>query len=170
MLCVICKKLEATVHLTQIDGQKMLKVDLCEACAKTKGVNEPGGFSLTELLLGLDAAKEIVTKSGGEDEAACPACGFTKADFKKSGRLGCAECYAAFSDGMEALLKSMHKGIRHVGKAPAALRQTRDASERLRLLQKKLEKVISAEDFEQAALLRDEIKAAKAQQGQSAAK
>ena len=44
MLCCICKEKEATVHLTQIAGDKMQKVDLCEECAKTKGVNDPTGF------------------------------------------------------------------------------------------------------------------------------
>ena len=55
MLCRICKKEEATVHLTQIAGDKMQKVDLCPECAKTKGVNDPTGFSLADLLFGLNA-------------------------------------------------------------------------------------------------------------------
>ena len=50
MLCMICKKNEAKVFLTQIVGDKVQKVDLCESCAKTKGINEPGGFSLADLL------------------------------------------------------------------------------------------------------------------------
>ena len=58
MLCCICKEKEATVHLTQIVGDKMQKVDLCEECAKTKGVNDPTGFSLADLLLGLGARRK----------------------------------------------------------------------------------------------------------------
>ena len=46
MLCCICKEKEAKVHLTQIVNDKMQKVDLCEQCAKEKGVNDPAGFSL----------------------------------------------------------------------------------------------------------------------------
>ncbi len=57
----------------------------------------------------------------------------------------------------------MHKGTKHVGKVPAALRQGRDLTERLKHLQKKLDKAVIAEDFEQAASLRDEIKATKDQ-------
>jgi protein arginine kinase activator len=56
------------------------------------------------------------------------------------------------------LLKTMHKGTRHAGKAPEALRQSRDLSDRLKTLQTKLAKAIKDEDFEQAAILRDEIK------------
>jgi protein arginine kinase activator len=157
MLCCICKEKEATVHLTQIAGDKMQKVDLCEECAKTKGVNDPTGFSLADLLLGLGASQEIEQAAGGA-EIKCGRCGFTHADFKKAGRLGCPECYTTFADALEGLLKTMHKGTRHVGKVPEALRKTRDLSDRLKLLQKKLSKAIEDEDFEQAALFRDEIK------------
>jgi protein arginine kinase activator len=162
MLCCICKEREATVHLTQIAGEKMQKVDLCEECAKTKGVNDPTGFSLADLLLGLGASQEIEQAAGGV-EVKCPRCGFTQADFKKAGRLGCAECYKTFADGLETLLKSMHKGTRHVGKVPESLRHSRDLSDRLMALQKKLNKAVEDENFEQAALLRDEIKNMSAQ-------
>lgn len=157
MLCCICKEKNATVHLTQITGEKMQKVDLCEECAKTKGVNDQTGFSLADLLLGLGASQELEQSPGGT-EAKCSQCGFTHADFKKSGRLGCSECYVTFSDGLGGLLKTMHKGTRHVGKVPESLRTRRDLSNQLTALQKKLNKAIETEDFEQAALLRDQIK------------
>ena len=160
MLCIICKQNQAKVHLTQIVGDKMQKVDLCEECAKNKGVNDPAGFSLADLLLGLGASQELSAGTAGE-EIKCPSCGFTQADFKKAGRLGCSECYNTFAEGLEGLLKTMHKGVRHVGKVPHALRQGRDLTEKLRQLQKRLDKAISSEDFEEAATLRDEIKATK---------
>ena len=71
---------------------------------------------------------------------------------------GCPECYKTFAEGLEGLLKTMHKGTRHAGKVPAALRESREQSDRLKLLQKKLAKAIDEENFEQAASLRDEIK------------
>ena len=157
MLCCICKQKEAKVHLTQIAGDKMQKVDLCEDCAKHKGVNDPAGFSLADLLLGLGAAQEVEQASGGVD-LKCPRCGFTQADFKKTGRLGCADCYLTFAEGLEGLLKTMHKGTRHIGKVPQFLVQGRDLADRLKSLQKKLTTAIEGEDFEQAALLRDEIR------------
>jgi protein arginine kinase activator len=157
MLCCVCKEKEATVHLTQIAGEKMQKVDLCEECAKHKGVNDPAGFSLADLLLGLGASQEI-DQSGGGSEIKCPRCGFTQADFKKTGRLGCPDCYTTFAEGLEGLLKTMHKGVRHIGKLPQALQQSRDLAERLKNLHKKLSKAVEGENFEQAAQLRDEIK------------
>ena len=157
MLCSICKEKPATVHLTQITGDKMQKVDLCEDCAKTKGINDPSGFALADVLLGLGASQELDQTAPGGVELKCPRCGFSQADFKKSGRLGCPECYKTFAGGLEGLLKSMHKGTHHMGKAPEALRATRDQADRLKTLQKKLNKAVEDENFEQAARLRDEI-------------
>src|SRR5208283_1618693 len=110
------------------------------------------------------ASQEIDQTAGG-NELKCPKCGFTQADFKKAGRLGCAECYTTFAEGLEGLLKTMHNGIRHVGKVPLALLQSRDLSERLKALHKKLAKAVEDENFEQAALIRDEIKQASAKLG-----
>jgi len=157
MQCCVCKDREAKVHLTQIVGDKMQKVDLCEECAKAKGVNDPAGFSLADLLLGLGASQEM-EQAAGSGDLKCPHCGFTQADFKKAGRLGCSECYVTFADGLESLLKSMHKGTKHLGKAPQSLQQSRDLSDKLKSLQKKLDKAVEQEDFEQAAQIRDEIK------------
>ena len=161
MLCSICKEKEAKFHYTNISGDKVQKVDLCEECAKSKGMDDPTGFSFVDELFGLGAAQEI-EQAGGETGLKCPACGFTQADFKKAGRLGCAECYQTFAEPLEGLLKTMHKGTRHVGKVPESQRESRDVSDRLKTLQKKLAKAIEAEDFEQAAILRDEIKQATA--------
>ena len=157
MLCCICKEKEAKVHLTEIKGDKMQKLDLCEECAKSKGITDTTGFSLADLLLGLGASQEIEQAAGGA-ELKCPRCGFTQADFKKAGRLGCADCYGAFSEALDGLLKTMHKGTRHIGKVPEALRQSRELTDRLKVLQKKLTKAVEDENFEQAAALRDEIK------------
>jgi protein arginine kinase activator len=44
-------------------GNELRKVDLCQECAKTKGVNDPTGFSLAELLAGL-APGAIDTQGG----------------------------------------------------------------------------------------------------------
>ena len=134
---------------------------------QTEGCQRPCWlFFGGSLLLGLGASQEISTA----EDVKCPNCGFTQADFKKAGRLGCSLCYQTFAEGLEGLLKSMHKGVKHVGKVPVALRQSRDLSDRLKHLQKKLDKAVTAEDFEEAASLRDEIKATRDQITQLAPK
>jgi protein arginine kinase activator len=157
MQCCVCKEKPATVHLTQIVDDKMHKLDVCEECAKAKGLNDPTGFATLDQVLGLGASQEIDAASGGV-QLKCPRCGFSQADFKKSGRLGCPECYKTFAEGLSGLLKTMHKGTRHTGKTPEAMRKTRDSVDRLKTLQTKLDKAIASEDFELCARLRDEIK------------
>ncbi len=155
MLCDICKKNDATVHLTQIVDGKMLKVDLCESCSKTKGVQELGGFSLADLVMGLGAAEEIKTESGG---VRCNACGFTQADFKKTGRLGCSGCWDTFGAGLTSLLKAMHKGDHHVGKVPNKAAHTIVIGEKIQELTERLERAVREEKYEDAANLRDQIR------------
>jgi protein arginine kinase activator len=141
--------------LTQILDGKMQKVNLCEACSKEKGVQDPTGFALADLLLGIGAAEEI--EKGGSTTR-CPVCGFTQADFKKTGRLGCSTCYTAFSEGLGSLLKAMHKGTEHVGKLPARAQLTLALSDRMKTLTENLRKAVEEENYETAASLRDEIK------------
>ena len=63
MLCSICHQKDATVHMTQIRGDKMQKADLCGECAKQNGVNDPAGISLADLLSG-DSRKIKTTTDG----------------------------------------------------------------------------------------------------------
>ena len=154
MLCDVCKCNDATVFLTQIVEGKMQKVNLCDACSKEKGVQDPTGFALADLLLGIGAAEEI---DKGAPALKCPVCGFTQADFKKTGRLGCSACYETFAEGLGGLLKAMHKGTEHVGKLPERAQRTIELSDRVRTLTKNLEKAVAEENYETAASLRDQI-------------
>ena len=133
----------------------MQKVNLCDACSKEKGVQDPTGFALADLLLGIGAAEEI---EKGAPAKKCPVCGFTQADFKKTGRLGCSACYVTFADGLGSLLKAMHKGTEHVGKLPERAQRAIELSDQMRTLTKNLEKAVAEENYETAASLRDQIK------------
>ena len=133
----------------------MQKVNLCDACSKEKGVQDPTGFALADLLLGIGAAEEI---EKGAPAQKCPVCGFTQADFKKTGRLGCSTCYVTFADGLSTLLKAMHKGTEHVGKVPQRAHRAVELSDRMRSLNESLQKAVEEENYETAASLRDQIK------------
>ncbi|MGV3532614.1 MAG: UvrB/UvrC motif-containing protein [Chthoniobacteraceae bacterium] len=155
MTCDVCKQNPATVFLTQIVEGKMQKVNLCESCSKEKGVTDPTGFALADLLLGLGAAQEM-ERGGGVQK--CPVCGFSQADFKKTGRLGCASCYETFAEGLQALLKGMHKGTSHQGKVPSRLLQTIEREQQIKDLHRDLRKAVAEENYESAAQIRDQIK------------
>ena len=90
----------------------------------------------------------------------CGVCGTTYGGFKKSGKLGCAECYAAFYDQIAGALKNIHGTSEHKGKIPqtsggkyTGLQTRRELAEARGLLKKAVE----AEEFEEAARLRDAI-------------
>ena len=155
MLCDICKKNEAKIHLSEIVDKKMTNVHLCDSCAKEKGVGEAMGLSLADLDVGLGSANEIKTEEPG---IKCPTCGFSQADFKKTGRLGCAVCWETFESGMASLLKAMHKSDRHVGKVPSKAAHTIAIGEQVKELSVELEKAVREERYEEAAQIRDQIR------------
>jgi protein arginine kinase activator len=118
-------------------------------------VQDPTGFALADLLLGIGAAEEI---EKGATTQKCLVCGYTQADFKKTGRLGCSTCYTTFAEGLNTLLKAMHKGTEHVGKLPHRAHRALELTDRMRTLTENLEKAVAEENYETAASLRDQIK------------
>ena len=42
------------------------------------------------------------------EEAVCPKCGRSLTEFRKTGKLGCAECYATFEKPLETTLRQIH--------------------------------------------------------------
>jgi len=148
--CDLCSK-PATVHLTQIVNNKIHKVDLCETCAQAKGVTDPSGFSLADLLLKASLNPEPA------GEVKCESCGFTQQDFKKSGRFGCPACYDHFTRMLEPMLETMHKGSTHTGKVPERIAERKSLYERLTKLETELDQAIKSERYEDAARFRDEI-------------
>ena len=156
MKCDVCSA-EATVFLTQIINGQMTTVNLCETCSKAKGVTDELGFGLAEAFLGSGTGN--TTPLPRNDVLTCPACGFTSAQLKKIGRMGCPKCYDTFQDGLDQLLSSMHKGTRHLGKIPtrAIADSRRNAS--MEELKDALQKAIAEEHYEEAARIKKEIQA-----------
>ncbi len=157
MVCDICGKNEATVHLTEIVNDKMTKLHLCEECAKEKGAEMEEHFGLNDLLAGL-ADLGATTEPSIIESIKCPSCGFTYHDFKKVGRLGCGNCYEAFKKQLGPLLKRIHGADRHVGKIPVTVGKTVKDTRTLQELKMQMEKAIQSEEFEEAARIRDQIK------------
>lgn len=149
--CDLCAN-PATVHLTQIVNNKVHKVDLCESCAQAKGVTDPSGFSLADLLL-----KASLNPETPSSAVRCEQCGFTPGDFKKHGRFGCPQCYSTFSTLVEPMLDNMHKGVAHTGKVPEKALERKSLNDRLGELETNLDDAVKSERYEDAARFRDEI-------------
>ena len=153
--CSHCTK-PATIHLTQIVDNKIHKVDLCEDCPFKKGVTDPEGFSLADFIL--KPPVELLSES----LLRCDTCGFTPADFKKTGRFGCPDCYETFAGILQPILKNMHKDVVHRGKVPSAALARISFKRRLDQLNSDLKLAVEAENYEEAARLRDMISSVQA--------
>ena len=152
MKCDVCSK-EATVFLTQIINGQMTTVNLCDTCSKEKGVTDTMGFGLAEAFLSPGSAKSA-------EELSCPACGFTQAQLKKIGRMGCPECYSTFREGLDGLLTAMHHGTKHVGKIPTGKAVSQAEMKRVIAQSREdLLKAVKEERYEEAARLKAEIEA-----------
>jgi len=154
MKCDQCEK-EATVHLTQVVEGVVKKIHLCEDCAAKSGFDIQGPVSITDILLGMGGEQPAVRQSSSERE--CPRCHMKRSDFKKSGRLGCPECYGVFSEELEPLVKAMHRSQQHSGKVPAGEGERARLSAEIAQAQKDLDASIAKEQFEKAASLRDRL-------------
>ncbi len=155
MICELCKKNTATVRYTEVVDKKVMKMNLCEECAKKKGVSVQAPFTIADLLSGLAEAGSRTEENAG---ATCPSCGLTYGDFRKTGRLGCDGCYTAFKKGLRSLLESIHKSTAHHGKVPARARGAVDEARLLSELEESLAAAVQHEEFEKAAGLRDRIR------------
>jgi protein arginine kinase activator len=162
MKCDACHGREATVHLTEIINNKVTKLHLCEQCAREKSQEMEEHFGLADLLSGLADLVPVAEKKekiAAETGIKCPACGFTFQNFRKMGRLGCPNCYETFKEQLSPLLRKIHGSDRHTGKLPVKKTAPRGKGTLLSDLKTKLEKAIELEEFEEAARLRDQIKA-----------
>lgn len=163
MICEECGVNPASIRLiTVINGNKRER-NLCPACmAKLKN---PGGtldFSSLVGLLGgiLQAAEKPADGDEGDTpEITCPKCGQTYEAFRKTGYLGCPGCYRAFSEPLEALLKRVHGSTQHTGRVPGGIRGTVALKLNIDGLKQKLGRAIAEEEYEEAARLRDQIRA-----------
>ncbi len=162
MKCGQCGESEAVIHLTQVVEGEPKSVGLCEACAAEKGIQTPGAMAetplggfLTALWEAAEAGSEVRVPTGR-----CAGCGATFADFRETGRLGCAGCWHTFEPALRVLLRryhgsTHHLGRRHLGPGAAPVADTealaRDLRDQLRL-------AVESEQFELAAELRDRLK------------
>jgi protein arginine kinase activator len=164
MLCQECRKRPATVKVTTIVGDQKREVHLCDECAAIRGEVEFGAgakISLGDMLAALLHHTGLLGQEGAHpasEAAKCPECGLTFAQFAKTGRLGCGECFKAFEDQLKPVLRHIHGSTRHAGRMPrragGALRLQREVAN----LRRELAAAVQAEQFERAAQLRDRIR------------
>jgi protein arginine kinase activator len=163
MLCQNCGKNEATTHIKRVVNGDMTETHLCASCAEHLGYGDMFsgfGFNLDDFFGGL-LGEDVPMLGAAEHEEKCPKCGCTFSDIAKSGKLGCADCYRKFYDQLLPSLQRIHGKIKHTGKR--AMVPHVESSKELKInpvvkLKEDLQKAIEAQNFEEAAVLRDRIK------------
>jgi protein arginine kinase activator len=161
MQCQICNKRDATIHLTEINDGVRTEMHICEQCAAEQDIAVKSHIPINELLSNLLAVQPTDEELSGalDQKLACPTCGFTLAQFRKEGVLGCPRDYEIFEDVLRPLIEKAHDGRTiHCGKVP--LKTPVDTRKQLELLnlRQRLEAAVRSEDYELAAQLRDKIK------------
>ena len=86
-------------------------------------------------------------------------CSECASELKKSGKTGCPECYKTFGEELRSTIRSIHGNVKHIGRAPAKFRKSREKENELKELKKQLKEAIANENFESAANIRDKIRA-----------
>jgi len=155
ILCQECQKSIATVHLTEIKSGQRQEKHLCENCARNMDFQYKQPVTIQELLGTL--LEKSGQKESSKTQTPCPQCGITFAEFKNKGRLGCAYDYEFFGNEVENLLNKMHGSTRYVGKSPPGHNTEPIHKNELMKLKTRLKRVVSAEEYEEAARIRDRI-------------
>jgi len=154
MLCDSCRERDAVVHLTTIEDNAVHQLHLCERCAADRGVETT--VATPKHPLGEFLHQQTTSVS---DAARCTFCNTTMADFRATGRWGCARCYTNFETGIRELLRRVHGNHRHVGRSyRPPMTETLERAAVLGELKDRLRRAVESEQFELAADLRDRIR------------
>ena len=162
MMCDECGVRPASIHLTTfVNGEKQER-NLCATCM-TKYKKQLTNIDIHDLagLLGGFFEKLASREREEEDrfEGVCPRCRTTYAEFKRTGAVGCSECYKAFYEPLEELLVRVHGNAQHSGRVPGGVDSKVAVKLNIDKLKQKLVKAIANEEYEDAAALRDQIRA-----------
>ena len=158
MLCENCGKRPASYHFTSNINGKVTEKHLCMQCAAAEKYGAAEN-AFNDLLGGFFFGGRPASGRG-----VCPECGMTVGELSRTGKVGCAACYRAFADELAPMLRRLYGGAHHTGKIPATAAEDVRRKARLADAKKELSAAIEAQEFEQAARLRDEIRALEAEQ------
>ena len=170
-----CNK-QRPFHITEIQDNKPVQFDLCEDCLSAyvghgndmktsppasemeKMVNE-----LFQFMLG-----GIKPKVQLQEKPSCPHCNSSYADIVKAGKVGCPNCWEHFEQELDAVIRRVQsENIQHTGKVPKKWKEKQLKEQKsqipvafkMEIIKSNMQKFIEAEKYEEAAKLRDVLKA-----------
>lgn len=164
-ICQHCQQKVAEVQIIKIHQDQAIEYFVCQECASQAGVSgydpTPGSV-LGPDFMGVTPGEEASRLESLDEVRSCTSCGQTYRGFRESGRLGCCDCYPAFEQELEPLLRKVQAGLIHTGKTLDGKRRSvapvLDLQPIIQMKREQLRIAVSEEDFESAARLRDEIR------------
>ncbi len=163
MICDKCGEKEANVHLTKIVNGEKNEIYLCENCASQSNEFSFGtdhNFTFQNLLAGI-LSPAINNESSQNNllnnKVVCNKCNSSYQEFSQKGLFGCAECYDIFENKLESLMKRIHGNTEHSGKVPQRRGGRLKLKRKINDLRDQMQEAIAMENFEKAAILRDQI-------------
>ncbi|WP_123054757.1 UvrB/UvrC motif-containing protein [Clostridium sp. JN-1] len=167
MLCESCKKNEATVHITKIINGVKKELNLCEKCANENGEFNfvpqidffSAPFTFQNVLSGMmDYIGNSNNTAQYNFNVTCSNCNLNFEEFKRTGLVGCSNCYKNFGSTLIPIIKRVQGNLEHTGKIPKRVGKNLIHKNKLLELKNELQKCIDNEEYEKAAKIRDEIK------------
>ena len=157
MVCDKCGMREARVSFNVLFPGKKIVRSYCMQCAQSLRRGDALGAQM--------ALINTVEPAENETVLPCPQCGTLYSTVQKTGRMGCAACYRAFSPLTERILQKLNGAEKQQTEAQMTESPVNDQEMRIRALKGELAQAVSMENYERAAVLRDEINALTAQGG-----
>ena len=157
MLCDGCKKKEASIMLHMITNGQVSTRSLCASCAQKAHSQMSQAF--TTMGMQMEGLNGMVETPRQEElrlpKMICSACRTPYEDIDHNTLFGCKYCYGAFHQ----LVVDYLSGLRGEPKAIVPLEEITGLMPSLTQeeLKERLQDAVNAEDYEQAASLRDEI-------------
>lgn len=157
MICDMCKVKKAEVSVEQVADGIVKTIYLCRTCSQRAGFgkfSENIDISITKLLGtdGKDSCENTL-------EAVCPQCGRGLNDIEFNHKIGCTECFLFFKSEIISLLKQKKRNLKYSGHIPEVSPIFFNKTQNVAELRQKLKKAVEMEDYENAAVFRDELKA-----------
>lgn len=159
MHCQNCHKNFASIRYAEVVDGEVVDQHLCRECLDEKQNNQHAGFEFTKPSPFIRRDKESARHATSHYKVmGCSTCTTNLQSIIDTTEVGCSQCYETFSTQIDTILEGIHEGLSHTGKIPRQddLRaKTRADLQTKRAL---LKTSLSAERYEEAAVLRDEIK------------
>lgn len=156
MLCQKCGKNTATTHIHSVINGVASEIDLCSRCAAEQGYSSTSKNSFASMLASVFGDYSALESSLAK--VSCECCGSVFSDIAHTGKVGCALCYSTFKKELLPYIKRVHGTTKHIGKKPNNAALVVAKTDEIAMLREKLRELVEKENFEEAAVIRDEIK------------